>query len=139
LERLVSVVTTGTYLALIREEDPDIGSAAVTAGRAAVDARLGWLEPPRRIVVSTMGVGVELPEELRPELRDALRSKERAGWEVHVRDDVPPGLRLDAADPAPAGYWALLDDGEQRYDVAGHETPDAAAEAVLLPVEQGPR
>jgi len=129
-QREVSVLTTGTYLALARQKNPEVRDAARTAGRAAVDARLTWLEPPRRIVVSSADVAVELPDQLRPELRAALRSLEREGWEVHVRDDVPSGLRLDG-ELVSGRYWALLARGDSRHDVTGYEDPNAAAAAVL--------
>lgn len=129
-ERWVDVLTTGSYMALVRKKDEHVRDAAFTAGRAAVDARLGWSEPPRRIAVTTAGVGIEYPDTLRPDLREQLRSLEHAGWEVHIRDDAPEGFTLDGT-RVPGGYWALLERDGSRYAVDGLTSPDEAAEKIL--------
>jgi hypothetical protein len=131
VQRDVDVLTTGTYLALIQHGSPEVRDAARMAGRSAVDARLGWIEPPRRIAVSTAGVRVEFAAGLLGQIEAALRRLEREGWEVHVRDDVPRGLVLDG-ELMLGPCWAFLARGDDHFLAMGTDDPNAAAETVLL-------
>ena len=129
LARRVTILVTGTYEALTRNERTDVQDAARTAGRAAIDARLGWLEPPLRLNVSSAGIAVELPGALRAALKEELRDLERNGWEIHVRKDYPPGLSIGGS--SPGLFWALLARPGVRYEASGCEDADGAAEAAL--------